>query len=53
MPFYFEIPDDVDCIFFFNPFDEVIMSAVVENILESLYKNHPRKIIIAYANPLI
>ena len=30
--FYFEIPGDVDCIFFFNPFDEIIMSAVVNNI---------------------
>ena len=30
--FYFEIPDDVDCIFFFNPFDEIIMSGVVKNL---------------------
>lgn len=49
--FYFEIPDDVDCIFFFNPFDEIIMSAVVNNIFESL-QNNPRKINIIYANPL-
>jgi len=49
--FYFEIPDDVDCIFFFNPFDETIMSGVVENILESL-QNHPRKMNIIYVNPL-
>lgn len=49
--FYFEIPDDVDCIFFFNPFDEIIMSAVVNNIFESL-QNNPRKLNIIYVNPL-
>lgn len=49
--FYFEIPDDVDCIFFFNPFDEIIMSAVVNNIFESL-QNNPRKLQVIYANPL-
>jgi SAM-dependent methyltransferase len=49
--FYFEIPDDVDCIFFFNPFDEFIMSAVENNICTSL-QNNPRKINIIYVNPL-
>ncbi len=49
--FYFEIPDDVDCIFFFNPFDEIIMSAVVNNIFTSL-QNNPRQINIIYVNPL-
>lgn len=49
--FYFDIPDDVDCIFFFNPFDEIIMSAVVSNILKSIHK-HPRKLKIIYVNPL-
>jgi len=49
--FYYEIPVDVDCIFLFNPFDEIIMSAVVNNVFESLEKN-PRKIKIIYANPL-
>ena len=49
--FYFEIPDDVDCIFFFNPFDEIIMSAVVNNIFTSL-QNKPRRISILYVNPL-
>lgn len=47
----FEIPADVDCIFLFNPFDVVIMSAVVSNIMESVHE-HPREIIVAYANPL-
>lgn len=49
--FYFDIPLDVDCIFLFNPFDAVIMSGVAENILIS-YEQHPRDIIILYANPL-
>ncbi len=49
--FYYEIPQDADCIFFFNPFDEIIMSAVVNNIFESLEDN-PRKLRIIYVNPL-
>lgn len=49
--FYFEIPDDVDCIFLFNPFDEVVMSGVVYNILESL-KESPRIIAVIYVNAL-
>jgi SAM-dependent methyltransferase len=49
--FYFEIPNDVDCIFFFNPFDEIIMSGVVNNIFTSL-QNNPRNISIIYVNPL-
>jgi len=47
----FEIPADVDCIFLFNPFDVIIMGAVVANIMESV-QDHPREIIVAYANPL-
>lgn len=46
-----DIPPDVDCIFFFNPFDVVIMSAVISNIMESL-RYHPRSLKIAYANPV-
>ena|SRR6218665_1311215 len=49
--FYFEIPDDADIIFLFNPFDEVIMSGVVENIEMSLERN-PRPMNIIYANPM-
>lgn len=49
--FYFEIPADADCLFFFNPFDEVLMSGVVENILDSLRKK-PREIRVVYFNPL-
>lgn len=49
--FYFEIPDDADCIFFFNPFDEIIMSSVVKNIKASL-KRKQRLVNIIYVNPL-
>ncbi len=49
--FYFEIEDDVDCIFMFNPFDEIVMSAVMENI-ETNLENNPRKMTIIYINPL-
>jgi len=47
----YEIPADVDCIFLFNPFDVVIMGAVVFNIMESA-QEYPRDITVVYANPL-
>ncbi len=49
--FYFKIPTDVDHIFMFNPFDEIIMNAVAENILES-FEINPRTITLVYVNPL-
>ena len=49
--FYFEIAREVDCIFMFNPFDDVIMSGVAENILKS-FELHPRDITLIYINPL-
>ncbi len=49
--FYFKIPDDCDSIFLFNPFNEIIMSGVAENIQVSLERN-PRTIFILYQNPL-
>ena len=49
--FYYEIPTDVDCIFLFNPFDEMIMSGVIANIEISLKKS-PRDLYIIYLNPL-
>jgi SAM-dependent methyltransferase len=48
--FYFQIPDDVDCIIMFNPFDGVIMSGVILNINESLERK-PRPLKIIYINP--
>ena len=47
----YAIPGDTDCIFLFNPFDEMIMKKVVNNILKSL-QTHPRIINVIYANPL-
>ncbi len=49
--FYYEIPIDVDCIFLFNPFDEIIMSGLIENIDISL-EEFPRDFYIIYLNPL-
>jgi len=46
-----EIPPDVDCIFFFNPFDQIVMRMVTKNILDS-YNRKPRTIYIVYLNPL-
>lgn len=47
----FDIPDDVDCILLFNPFDITIMKIVCDNIHKSL-ERHSRDINIIYANPL-
>jgi SAM-dependent methyltransferase len=47
----YDIPATADCIFLFNPFDVVVMAAVVYNIMESAREN-PREIVVAYANPL-
>lgn len=47
----FEIPPSADCIFLFNPFDVVIMGAVVNNIVESA-RAFPREINVIYANPI-
>ncbi|MDB5203393.1 MAG: hypothetical protein JWQ27_2802 [Ferruginibacter sp.] len=49
--FYYEVPDDAEVIFMFNPFDEMVMKAVWENIRQSL-KRAPRKMTIIYLNPL-
>ncbi len=49
--YYFDIPDSCDCVFLFNPFNDVIMSGVAENIKDSLRRN-PRTIFILYKNPL-
>jgi len=47
----YKIPEDVDCIFLFNPFDEYLMEKVVNNIQQSI-KLQPRPISIIYANPI-
>lgn len=47
----YQIEKEQNCFFFFNPFDEVIMLAVVKKMLSSL-KDNPRKIYIIYLNPV-
>jgi SAM-dependent methyltransferase len=47
----YQIPDDVDCIFLFNPFDEQLMQHLITEINKSLQKNS-RLLHIIYANPL-
>lgn len=45
------IPADVDCIFMFNPFNELVMKRVVENIVKNI-SQYKRELYIVYANPL-
>lgn len=47
----FTIPNTVDSIFLFNPFDGSIMQEVVANLLNSL-EQYPRTIYIIYLNPI-
>ena len=49
--YYFEIETDMDCIFMFNPFDEFVMEAVMENVKISLAKKD-RPMAIIYLNNL-
>jgi SAM-dependent methyltransferase len=46
----FKIEDEVNVFFFFNPFNEIVLSEVIDNILFSLKKNK-RIIHVAYINP--
>jgi SAM-dependent methyltransferase len=46
----FKIEDDVNVFFFFNPFNEIVLKDVINNILLSLKKNK-RVIHVAYINP--
>jgi SAM-dependent methyltransferase len=46
-----KIENDTNVFFFFNPFDEVVMLAVVKNILRSL-KEDPREAYVIYINPV-
>jgi SAM-dependent methyltransferase len=47
----YKIENDTTVFFFFNPFDEVVMLAVVKNILASL-KENPREVYVVYLNPM-
>lgn len=45
------IKDDENVFFMFNPFDAVVLSKVIKNIITSLTRQ-PRKILIIYHNPV-
>lgn len=46
----FKLKKDLSVIFFFNPFNEMVMKQVIKNMLQS-QKEHPRKIFVIYINP--
>lgn len=48
---HYEIEDDQNVFFFFNPFDDVVLEAVVNKIKKSL-RRKPREIAIIYYNPV-
>ncbi|MFA7348744.1 MAG: class I SAM-dependent methyltransferase [Desulfurivibrionaceae bacterium] len=45
------IEDDQNVFFFFNPFDDVVLEAVVKNMKKSLHRK-PREIAVIYYNPV-
>src|SRR5581483_3777715 len=47
----YEIPADKGVYYFFNPFDEIILERVINNIETSLRAN-PRTVYILYCNPI-
>jgi SAM-dependent methyltransferase len=47
----YEIEKDTNVFFFFNPFNHIVMLAVVKNILRSL-KINPREVFAVYINPV-
>lgn len=46
----YAIRDDEDVFFMFNPFDEVVMNEILNNLAASILKQ-PRKLLIIYNNP--
>lgn len=46
-----DLPDDVDCVFLFNPFDEILLEKVLYRIARSMDRN-PRKLQLVYVNPI-
>jgi SAM-dependent methyltransferase len=47
----FDIPDDAGVLYFFNPFDAVVLDAVVRRIVASVARA-PRDCTVVYANPV-
>ena len=46
----YEVPTDVDCCYFFNPFSVEILQSVLARIYESYYEN-PREILLFFYYP--
>ncbi len=46
----YKINNDENVFFLFNPFDEIVLARVIDNIITSL-KIHPRKVLFIYNNP--
>jgi hypothetical protein len=47
----FRIPEESVLLYFFNPFERTIMSAVRDNLVRS-YAGNPKNIVVIYLNPL-
>lgn len=47
---HFFIPEEVDCVYFFNPFSLEILQQVIRRILDSYYEN-PRRIRLIFYYP--
>jgi SAM-dependent methyltransferase len=48
----FELPPEPSVIYLYNPFDDLVMSGVIDRVLQS-HRKHPRPIYIMYANPFL
>jgi hypothetical protein len=47
----FRIPEESVVLYFFNPFERTIMSAVRDNVVRS-YEDNPRSIVVIYLRPI-
>jgi hypothetical protein len=47
----FSIPNEKSVCYFFNPFNEVVLAKVLDNIQKSIIE-HPRTVYISYCNPI-
>jgi hypothetical protein len=47
---HFRIPDEDAMLFFYNPFNDEVLSEVCRN-MEIAYRSRPRSLVIAYRNP--
>jgi len=46
-----QIPDEDAMLFFYNPFNDEVLSAVCRNV-ENAYRARPRSLVVAYRNPV-